>query len=121
MWRSYQIGGCSCIMKQNSLSLSDTMSASSPPLFLFEFPASVSLTGHHVSHDKTHVFSFCFFWGGRGYFLLFSYVLFSAGEKGMLEYVLDNRVFPKVDHSANIVKIVLVEYAIRSVVESNFC
>ena len=31
------------------------------------------------------------------------------------------RVFPKVDHSANIARIVLVEYTIGSVVELNFC
>ena len=32
-----------------------------------------------------------------------------------------NRVFPKVDHSANIARIVLVENTIGSVVELNFC
>ena len=32
-----------------------------------------------------------------------------------------SRVFPKVDHSANVDRIVLVEYTIGSVVESNFC
>ena len=32
-----------------------------------------------------------------------------------------NRVFPKVDHSANIARIVLVEYTIGSVVKSTFC
>ena len=31
------------------------------------------------------------------------------------------RVFPKVDHSANVARIVLVEYTIGSVVELNFC
>ena len=31
------------------------------------------------------------------------------------------RVFPKVTYSANIVRIVLVEYTIGSVVELNFC
>ena len=32
-----------------------------------------------------------------------------------------NRVFPKVDDSANIARIVLVEHTIGSVVQSNFC
>ena len=31
------------------------------------------------------------------------------------------RVFPKVDHSANVAKIVLVEYTIGSIVELNIC
>ena len=31
------------------------------------------------------------------------------------------RVFPKVDHSANVARIVLVEYIIESVVELIFC
>ena len=31
------------------------------------------------------------------------------------------RVFPKVDHSANVARIVLVEHTIGSVVDLNFC
>ena len=33
----------------------------------------------------------------------------------------DIRVFPKVDHSASVARIVLVEYNIGLVVELNFC
>ena len=35
--------------------------------------------------------------------------------------VTNIRVFPEVDHSANVARIVLVEYTIESLVELNFC
>ena len=35
--------------------------------------------------------------------------------------VTTNRIFPKIDHSANVARIVLAEYTIGSVFELNFC
>ena len=45
----------------------------------------------------------------------------NAGEIIVFTRVINNRVFPKVDHSARSDRIVLVEYTTGSVVELNFC
>ena len=51
--------------------------------------------------------------------LIHNAFLFITPQQCLVIHVI--RVFPKVDHSANIARIVLVEYTIGSVVESNFC
>ena len=52
---------------------------------------------------------------------IFCYTRTGTGTGKRTGTIGDNRVFPKVDHSARSDRIVLVKYTIGSVVELNFC
>ena len=46
---------------------------------------------------------------------------FDDNNSELAQMYCNIQVFPKVDHSANVARIVLVEYTIGSIVELNFC